>query len=322
VSVIEVRGLRKSYRRLRGAPTTALDGLDLEVPEGGVFGFLGPNGSGKTTTIRCLLGLVRPSGGECRLLGAPPDDLAGVITRTGAIVETPTFFPSFSGRRNLDLLAGIRGLPKGRVGDVLARVGLAERAGQRVKAYSLGMKQRLGIAAALLKDPELLILDEPANGLDPAGIREVRELIRTLGAEGRTVFLSSHLLGEIEQVCDRVAILARGRCITTGTVDEVMRTGRRAGMIVRLAPNEVADGVAALTAAGIEARASPEAGTLRVAVDPADAARVTRLLAERSLYVSELRPDEATLEDVFLQLTGPAGEPTRPDLPPAPGASP
>ena len=169
MAVIEVRGLRKSYRRLRGGATTALDGLDLEVPEGGVFGFLGPNGSGKTTTIRCLLGLVRPSGGECRLLGAAPDDLAAVIGRTGAIVETPTFFPSFSGRRNLDLLAGIRGVPKGRVGEVLARVGLAERAGQRVKAYSLGMKQRLGIAAALLKDPEVLILDEPANGLDPAG---------------------------------------------------------------------------------------------------------------------------------------------------------
>src|SRR5262249_30082377 len=154
-------------------------------------------------------------------------------------VETPTFFPSFSGRRNLDLLAGIRGAPKGRVGEVLERVGLAERAGQRVKAYSLGMKQRLGIAAALLKDPEVLILDEPANGLDPAGIREVRELIRTLGAEGRTVFLSSHLLGEIEQVCDRVAILARGRCITTGTVDEVLRVGRAAGVVARLAPDEV-----------------------------------------------------------------------------------
>ncbi|HEY7281344.1 MAG TPA: ABC transporter ATP-binding protein [Actinomycetota bacterium] len=318
-AVIEVRGLRKSYRRLRGGATTALDGLDLEVRGGGVFGFLGPNGSGKTTTIRCLLGLVRPSGGECRLLGAPPDDLAAVIGRTGAIVETPTFFPNFSGRRNLDLLAGIRGVPKGRVGEVLSRVGLSDRAGQRVRAYSLGMKQRLGIAAALLKDPELLILDEPANGLDPAGIREVRELIRALGTEGRTVFLSSHLLGEIEQVCDRVAILALGRCITTGTVDEVLRAGRAAGLVARLPQDVVPAGLEALAAAGIEASSGGEPGVLRVRLDPSEGARVTSALADRGLYVSELRPDEASLEDVFLQLTGGA-PPARPDVPPAPGA--
>jgi ABC-2 type transport system ATP-binding protein len=183
------------------------------------------------------------------------------------------------------------------------------------------MKQRLGIAAALLKDPELLILDEPANGLDPAGIREVRELIKRLGAEGRTVFLSSHLLGEIEQVCDRVAILARGRCITTGSVDEVLHAGRTAGLVVRLAPAEIDPGVEALTSAGIEA--APADGVIRVRLDPSEGARVTRVLAERGLYVSELRPDEATLEDVFLQLTSdtagpaaataPAPEPPRPD---------
>jgi ABC-2 type transport system ATP-binding protein len=317
VAVIEAQGLRKSYRRLRGGRTTALDGLDLEVPEGGVFGFLGPNGSGKTTTIRCLLGLVRPTGGRCRLLGSEPHDLSTVIGRTGAIVEAPTFFPSFSGRRNLALLARIHGAGTKRVDEVLGVVGLAERADQRVKAYSLGMKQRLGIAAALLKDPELLILDEPANGLDPAGIREVRELIRRLGTEGRTVFLSSHLLSEIEHVCDRVAILARGRCITTGSVDEVLHAGRTAGLVARLGPHEAAGGVEALAAAGIEATVSPSDGVVRVRLAPSQGARVTRVLAERGLFVSELRPDEATLEDVFLQLTGgtpePLPQPPRPD---------
>jgi ABC-2 type transport system ATP-binding protein len=317
VAVIEAGGLRKSYRRLRGGSTTALDGLDLEVPEGGVFGFLGPNGSGKTTTIRCLLGLVRPSGGHCRLLGAPPSDLATVIGRTGAIVEAPTFFPNFSGRRNLGLLARIHGAGKRRVDEVLGVVGLAERADQRVRAYSLGMKQRLGIAAALLKDPELLILDEPANGLDPAGIREVRELIRRLGAEGRTVFLSSHLLGEVEQVCDRVAILARGRSVATGSVDDVLRSGGTAGLIARLAPGEVEAGLAALSAAGIEAAAADDA--IRVRLDPSQGSLVTEVLAGRGLFVSELRPDEASLEDVFLQLTGggagPVPQPGRPDVP-------
>jgi ABC-2 type transport system ATP-binding protein len=319
VAVIETRGLRKSYRRFRGTTTKALDGLDLEVPQGGVFGFLGPNGSGKTTTIRCLLGLVRASGGECRLLGAAPHDLAGVIGRTGAIVEAPAFFPNFSGRLNLELLARIHGSGPKRVGEVLEIVGLAARGDQRVKAYSLGMKQRLGIAAALLKDPELLILDEPANGLDPAGIREVRELIRRLGAEGRTVFLSSHLLGEVEQVCDRVAILARGRCIAQGSVDDVLRSGRTAaGLLVRLAPQETDPALAALRDAGLEA--APSGASIRVQLDPAESPRVTRVLAERGLYLAELRPDEASLEDVFLELTGDPSRPGAAGEPPPPGA--
>ena len=246
-----------------------------------------------------------------------------MIGRTGAIVEAPAFFPTFSGRMNLELLAGIARLPSKRVDEVLEIVGLRERADQRVKAYSLGMKQRLGIAAALLKDPELLILDEPANGLDPAGIREVRELIKRLGSEGRTVFLSSHLLGEVEQVCDRVAILARGRCVTTGSVDEVLRSGRTAGLVARVAPEEAERAAAALTAAGIEAAPGGDPGSFRVRLDPAEGARVTRALADRGVYVSELRPDEATLEEVFLQLTGehatgvPAGDVPSP-IPPRP----
>ena len=203
--VIEIEGLRKEYRRLRGGRTIAVDGLDLEVPEGGVFGFLGPNGAGKTTTIRCLLGLVAPSAGTVRLLGSEvPKGLPGVIGKVGAIVETPALFPRFSGRRNLQILARIDGIGKATIEEVLTRVGLADRGDDAVRAYSLGMKQRLGIAAALMKDPQVLVLDEPANGLDPAGIVEVRELVRSLGAEGRTVFISSHILSEIQHTADQV----------------------------------------------------------------------------------------------------------------------
>lgn len=305
-AVIEAEGLRKEYRRLRGGPTLALDGLELSVPEGGVFGFLGPNGAGKTTTIRCLLGLVRASGGRCRLLGQEvPAGLPQVIGRVGSIVESPTLFPRFSGRRNLELLGTVAGVGRVRVREVLEQVGLADRAGDQVKTYSLGMKQRLGIAAALLKDPELLILDEPANGLDPAGIVEVRELLQRLGAQGRTVFVSSHILAEVQQTADRVAILARGRSVATGPVAEVLTSGRSTGLVVRL--DDLAGGLSALTQAGISARQAD--GSILVDLAPAEAARVTRALADRGLYLTELRADEADLETVFLELTGGASEP-------------
>ena len=306
-TVIELEGLRKEYRRLRGARTVAVDGLDLVVPRGGVFGFLGPNGAGKTTTIRCLLGLVRPSGGRCRLLGLEPADLHRVVGRVGSIVESPTMFPRFSARRNLELLARIDGVGRSRVREVLEEAGLAERADDLVKNYSLGMKQRLGIAAALLKDPELLILDEPANGLDPAGIVEVRQLMRRLGREGRTVFVSSHILGEVQQTADRVAILAKGRTVATGPVHEVLTTGRATGLLVRL--DDVAAGLRALTDAGISA--TSDDGAIRVGVPPAEAARITRTLADRGLYLTELRPDEADLETVFLELTSGAATEAR-----------
>src|SRR3989442_895575 len=227
MAVIEVEGLRKEYPRVRGGRTVAVDGLDLSVPEGGVYGFLGPNGAGKTTTIRCLLGLVRPTGGTCRLLGADSvSELSRVIGRVGSIGETPALFPPFSGRRNLQLLGGLHRIGPRSVDDVLGRVGLAERADDPVRSYSLGMRQRLGIGAALLKDPEVLILDEPANGLDPAGIKKFRQLLRQLANEGRTVFLSSHLLPEEEQICDRVAILSLGRTVASGATGEVMARGR------------------------------------------------------------------------------------------------
>jgi ABC-2 type transport system ATP-binding protein len=298
--VIEIEGLRKEYRRLRGGRTLAVDGLDLAVPEGGVFGFLGPNGAGKTTTIRCLLGLVAPTTGRLRLLGDEvPHRLPAVIRRVGSIVETPALFPRFSGRRNLEILGRIDGIGRATIEAALDRVGLADRADDLVRTYSLGMKQRLGIAAALLKDPAVLVLDEPANGLDPAGIVEVRQLLRGLGAEGRTVFVSSHILSEMQQTADRVAIVARGRLVTSGSVSDVLSAGAAEGMIVKLAALD--EGARVLIEAGLPTVRHDD--VLRVAVPPGEAERVSRTLADHRLFVTELRPDVADLETVFLELT-------------------
>ena len=299
--VIEVEGLAKEYRNWRGRRSVAVEYLDLAVAEGGVFGFLGPNGSGKTTTIRCLLGLVRPTKGRCRILGADSTrTLSDVLPRIGSVVETPMMFPTQSGRTNLRLLGKTQGIGLSAVNEALERVGLADRADDLAKNYSLGMRQRLGIAAALLRDPALLILDEPANGLDPAGIREIRELIRALGAEGRTVFISSHILSEVQQMCDRVAILTRGRCVASGTVREVLSGREPTRLTVRL--DDLAAGASTLMAAGffVENRGD----TLSVAASPADAARVTEVLGRAGLWLSELRADDVSLEDVFLELTG------------------
>jgi ABC-2 type transport system ATP-binding protein len=304
--VIQIEGLRKEYRRLRGGSTVAIDGLDLEIPEGGVYGFLGPNGAGKTTTIRCLLGLVRPSAGSLRLLGADvPRGLAGVLPRVGTIVEEPAMFARFTGRRNLQVLARLDGIGMVAIDTALERVDLSERADDLVKTYSLGMKQRLALAAALLKDPSVLVLDEPANGLDPAGIVEVRELLRSLGAEGRTVFVSSHILSEIQQTADRVAILSRGRCVKAGPVHEVLASGGGEGLIVRLRDLEA--GHRALASAGFSVAVSGDA--LRVASPPDQVERISRTLAEQGLYVTELRPEEVDLETVFLELTRETDDP-------------
>jgi ABC-type multidrug transport system ATPase subunit len=304
-NVIEIEGLHKSYRRRRGT-TVAVDGLDLEVPEGGVYGFLGPNGSGKTTTIRCILGLAQPTKGTLRLLGqGVPSGLRDAVRRTGAIVETPALFPTMTARENLRLLSSIDGIGHGNVDDVLDVVGLAERANDLVKRYSLGMKQRLALAAALLKDPELLILDEPANGLDPAGMREVRQLLRRLADEGRTVFVSSHILAEIESTCDRVAILADGRLVTHGTVDEVIAAaGHRSSVLVKVADLDA--GERALRGAGLAVEQID--ATLRVDVPPDSAGDVTRILAGADQWVTELRADRFSLEDVFLELTASTSE--------------
>ena len=301
VPVIEVVGAQKSYRRARKPAQKALDGLDLTVEDGGVFGFLGPNGSGKTTTIRLLLGLARADAGRVRLLGRDvPGDLPAVIDQVGALVETPLMFPAFSGRRNLELLGGVIGIKRQRVDEVLELVGLADRADDRVKGYSLGMRQRLGIAAALLKAPRLLILDEPSNGLDPSGIREIRELLRRLGREGVTVFVSSHLLGEVEQMCDHVAIVARGRLLMSGTVPEIVAATRGSAGDVRVVVPDIGAGQAALVAAGFLVTAAPDHLLVH---EIEDAAQITRALVKKRQYVSELTPVAANLESVFLELT-------------------
>jgi ABC-2 type transport system ATP-binding protein len=301
-NVIEIERLRKEYRARGRKRVAAIDDLDLAVPEAGVFGFLGPNGSGKTTTIRCVLGLVRPTRGRIRLLGRPvPGALHHAMRRVGAIVETPALFPTISGRENLRLLAAVDRIGDRRVDEVLGAVGLDERAGDLVRKYSLGMRQRLALAATLLKDPQLLILDEPANGLDPAGIRHVRALMRQLAGEGRTVFVSSHILSEIEHTCDRVAILSGGRCVAQGTVAEVLASaGASEAMLVTVDDLDAA--VAALRRAGLGA--VRQSGHVRVEIATAEAERVTRLLAQEEQWVTDLRPEERGLEDLFLELTG------------------
>lgn len=310
--VVEGRGLRKSYRGKgrygvrAGGRRPALDGLDLVVGAGGVHGFLGPNGSGKTTTLRVLLGLVRADAGIVRLLGREvPGQLSAVTGKVGALIEAPQFFPAYSGQRNLSLLAGVAGLPGSRVDAVLEQVGLAGRSRDPVKAYSLGMKQRLGIAAALLKQPQLLMLDEPTNGLDPAGIREVRGLLRDLGRSGVTVLLSSHLLSEVQQVCDAVTIVAHGRTVRTGSVREVLAAGTSAARL-RVRVDDVPAAAQVLRAARLDV--TEEADSLLVG-PVGDPAEVTRLLGQSGLWLRELRTDAADLEDVFLELTEPASAP-------------
>jgi ABC-2 type transport system ATP-binding protein len=298
-TVVEMIGVTKAYghgdrRRL------ALDELDLAVPAGGVFGLLGQNGAGKTTALRCLLGLVGPTAGVCRILGADSGrDLYRVSDRVGALIETPGLAPTLSGRRNLALLARLDRIGPSGVERALRDAGLADRADDPVATYSLGMRQRLGIAAALLRDPEVVILDEPANGLDPAGIADIRRLLVSLARDGRTVIVSSHLLDEVERTCDRLAVIDGGRCVAVGPIGDVLATAGVGTLLVG-----VGDLIAArrvLGAAGIESTVTD--GTLRVRCPPSDAARVTEILAAERLFVSELHHERPTLEAVFFGLT-------------------
>jgi ABC-type multidrug transport system ATPase subunit len=291
--VIETRALTKRYHD----SIVAVDDLELRVRRGEVYGFLGPNGAGKTTTLRMLLGLVRPTSGQAAILGAPPGSPDG-LARIGALVEAPAFYPYLSGRDNLRVLAGYAGVGEDRVAAVLEEVRLSDRADDRSSTYSLGMKQRLGVAAALLKDPELLILDEPTNGLDPAGMAEMRGFIRSLGKGGRTVVLSSHLMGEIEQVSDRVGVIRDGSLVAEGTVEELRG---RAGLRVRAEPQaEAARVIGALP--DVDAVTSVD-GLLDVTVDTTRAAAINRALVDAGIAVSELYAQKASLEDVFLELT-------------------
>ncbi|SFC63994.1 ABC-2 type transport system ATP-binding protein [Micromonospora sediminimaris] len=280
----------------------------MRVEAGQVHGFLGPNGSGKTTTLRTLLGLIRPDGGRMAILGHEvPGTLDQVAPQVGAIVESPQFFPHFTARDTLSLLAGAGDLPEQRVDEVLELVGLRDRAGERVKTYSLGMKQRLAVASALLKNPRLLILDEPANGLDPGGIREMRTLMRNLSEAGMTVVLSSHILGEIQLICDSVTIISLGRRVAFGPVDEVLAQHSSGAVRVRLeAVTDLPVAATALTRAGVRVTTNDDHLMLAGVDKPAT---VTRILAEQSLYVSELAPIAVDLESVFLELTATAPVP-------------
>nr|WP_296066418.1 ATP-binding cassette domain-containing protein [uncultured Actinoplanes sp.] len=299
--VLEIAGLQKTYRSRKGV-RKALDGFDMVVESGQVHGFLGPNGSGKTTTLRTLLGLIKPNGGHMVLLGRPvPEDLPQVAGRVGAIVESPQFFGNFTARDTLSLLADAGGVNRNRVVAVLELVGLRDRAKDRVKTYSLGMKQRLAVASALLKEPALLILDEPANGLDPGGIREMRTLMRTLAESGMTVVLSSHILAEVQLICDSVTIISAGRRVAYGSVADVMARHTSSSVRVRLEPGvDMRGAVELLRANGAQVTVEHDHFTVGNAGNPA---QITRILAERQIYVSELSPVSADLESVFLEIT-------------------
>jgi ABC-2 type transport system ATP-binding protein len=290
--LVETTDLTKRY-----GPRAAVDHVGLRVRRGEVYGFLGPNGAGKTTTLRMLLGLVRPTSGTVRVLGAPPGNRAA-LARIGMLVESPAFYPYLSGRDNLRVVARYGGVPATRVDQTLETVGLSARASDRFAAYSLGMQQRLGLAAALLKDAELLILDEPTNGLDPAGVAEMRLLLRRLGRGGRTVLLSSHLLGEVQQVCDRIGVLSGGRLLREGTVAELRGHG---ALLVTAQPLEQAH-IVAQRLLGPD-RVAVQDGALRLQAEPDQAALVNRELVTAGVAVSALGWAERTLEDVFLELT-------------------
>ncbi len=303
-AVLEISGLQKTYRG-RKRVRRALDGFDMVGEAGQVHGFLGPNGSGKTTTLRTLLGLIKPNGGRMALLGREvPRHLPEVAGQVGAIVESPQFFGNFTARDTLSLLADAGGVDRVRVYAVLELVGLRDRAKERVKTYSLGMKQRLAVASALLKNPRLLILDEPANGLDPGGIREMRTLLRNLAESGMTVVLSSHILREVQLICDSVTIISAGRRVAAGPVAQVLARHTSTTVRVRFEagvdPLEAAD---VLRAAGAQVTLEHDHLTVGNAPNPA---QITRVLAQRDIYVSELTPVGVDLESVFLELTGTA----------------
>jgi ABC-2 type transport system ATP-binding protein len=293
---VEAVGLGKHFGSRR-----AVDGISLSIRPGEVYGLLGPNGAGKTTTLRMVLGLARPTIGRVRVFGYAPGS-PQALARLGMLVEGPGFYPYLSGRDNLRVLARYAGVRPSRVPEVLATVGLTGRAGDPFRSYSLGMKQRLGVGAALLKDPDLLVLDEPTNGLDPAGVAEMRGLVRRLGSTGHTVLLSSHLLAEVEQVCDRIGVVSGGRLVFEGTVEE-LRGERR--LVVVPTPLEAGRAAAeALVGAG---RVEEYGTGLRLDL-PLDsrlsAAAVNRHLLGAGVDVHELRWSERSLEDVFLELTG------------------
>jgi ABC-2 type transport system ATP-binding protein len=301
---VETQGLMKRF-----GVTVAVDDVDLLVPRGSAFGYLGPNGAGKTTLIRTLLGLTRADQGSTRLLGVPvPTDRRRALARVGAIVDEPRFHAHLTGRQNLRLLAAARGdEARTRIDSSLARVGLADRADDKVASYSMGMRQRLGVAGCLLGDPELLILDEPMNGLDPAGMHDMRTMITSLVAEGRTVMLSSHLLDEVERTCSAVAIVDRGRVVQQGPIDELIRGA--AASVVRVDCDDTAAAQRLIDGAGVAAATALTDAGLAVTLFRGAArdvvADINRRLVTAGISVYGLQEAHASLEDWFLSVTSP-----------------
>ena len=294
-SVIRTQGLTKRYGSI-----VAVDGLSMEVPRGRIFGLLGPNGSGKTTTLSILLGLTTQTSGSFSLFGGGGSH-TDALHRIGAIVETPAFYPYLSGRRNLAYFQGITGKGnRAELDSLLDTVGLGTRAGDKFHTYSLGMKQRLGLAYALLGDPEILILDEPTNGMDPAGMAEIRDLVRRLGTGGRTVLLSSHLLHEVEAVCDSVAILSRGKLIAQGDVSELVKSGEQ----VQLKTTDDVKAKEVLSMVDWVSEVEEEEGYLVASAPSSRSGELTAALSGAGVYVTEMRPRAKSLEQYFLEVTG------------------
>jgi ABC-2 type transport system ATP-binding protein len=295
--VLRTVGLAKNYGRF-----TAVQDLALAVPRGRVYGFLGPNGAGKSTTIAMVLGLIAPSAGHVEMFGLDTrTHLSEALYRTGAILEGQAYYPLLSAFDNLRVWAAINGnVKRERLDEVLELVGLGDRKNDKVSTYSQGMKQRLGLAGALLHNPELLVLDEPTNGLDPAGIREFRELIRQLAGAGKTVFVSSHLLGEVELMCDDVGIVKKGKLITQGSVADLLRQGEALEMHV----TDTLRAVETLQAIDWVRSVTTSDGRLVVEAPLERAAELSKALADKQVYLSELRPRDSSLEDFFLEVTG------------------
>lgn len=294
--VVETQGLTRRYSDI-----VAVDHLDLTIRRGEIYGFLGANGAGKTTTLRMLLGLIHPDEGTISVLGHPAGHPEG-LAKIGSMIETPAFWPYLTGRENLRVLARYANVPFARIDASLHTVELYDRGDDAFRGYSLGMKQRLGVAAALLKDPDLLILDEPTNGLDPAGMAAMRDLIRNLGEAGHTVLLSSHLMQEVEQVCDRVGIINGGKLVAEGRVDELRGTDR---LLISASPSHAAY----RTLAAMKIPATAQGDVLAVTLTPQiDVATINARLVADGIAVRELRRDRASLESIFLKLTGPQGD--------------
>jgi ABC-2 type transport system ATP-binding protein len=293
-TIVSTRRLTKTF-----GPRAAVDAVDLTVRRGEVYGFLGPNGAGKTTTLRMLLGLVRPTSGSALVHGLAPGDPVAVA-RTGSLVEGPGFYPYLSGRENLRVLARYRGLPDTEVDRVLDRVDLGTRKTDRFKAYSLGMKQRLGVAAALLGDPDLLVLDEPTNGLDPAGMADMRRLVVDVAAGGQTVLLSSHLLAEVQEICDRVGIVDGGRLLVESTVTDL-----RGATEIHLSARPLDRALAvAMQVVGDDAARVVDGRELRLAAPADRIPDLARALVAADVDITGLQAIERSLEEVFLDLTG------------------